>query len=50
MTKQRAIDFLKYLHELEENLKKDLFGLDKSELVEKIRLKFLENYQDKKGV
>ena len=50
MTKKSAIEYLKYLHELEESLKKDLFGLDKSELVEKIRLKFLKNYQDKKGV
>ena len=47
MTKQSAINYLRYLHE---SLKKDLFGADKCELVEQIRVKFLENYQDKKGV
>ena len=50
MTKQSAINYLKFLHSLEQDLKKDLFGLDKYELVEQIRLRFLENYQDKKGV
>ena len=50
MTKQGAINYLKFLHKLEQDMKKDLFGLDKYELVEQIRLKFLENYQDKKGV
>ena len=50
MTKQSAIEYLRYLHELEQDLKKDLFGADKCELVEQIRVKFLKNYQDKKGV
>ena len=50
MTKQNAIEYLRYLHELEESLKKDLFGADKCELVEQIRVKFLDSYQDKKGV
>jgi len=49
MTKQSAINYLKYLHKLEEDLRKDLFGLEQSKLVEDIRLKFLKNYQDKKG-
>jgi len=50
MTKENAIRYLKYLHKLEQDMKKDLFNFDKCELVETIRLKFLENYQDKKGV
>ena len=50
MTKESGINFLRYLHQLEKDLSLDLFGADSQKLVEQIRLKFLENYQDKKGV
>ncbi len=50
MTKQSAINYLKFLHKLEQDFSLDLFGADKQKLVEQIRVKFLENYQNKKGV
>ena len=50
MTKESALEYLKYLHQLEQDLKKDLFGADKYELVERIRVEFIKNYQDKKRV
>jgi len=47
MTKQSGIDFLKFLHKLEQDFSLNLFETDKQKLVEQIRVKFLENYQIK---
>ena len=50
MTKQSAINYLKFLHSLEQEYSKSLFGEDMRLLVQDIRFKFIKNYQDKKGV
>ena len=50
MTKANAIEYLKFLHKLEQDFSLDLFGADRQKLVEQIRVKFIKTYQDKKGV
>lgn len=45
MDKKKAIEFLKYLHNLETQFKNDLFAQEQLKTVEEIRMKFLENYQ-----
>ena len=50
MTKASAINYLKFLHDLETEYSKDLFTSDLQKLVEKIRLDFIEAYNDKKGI
>ena len=50
MTKESAINYLKFLHTLEQEYSKSLFGQEIREIVQDIRFKFIKNYQDKKGV
>jgi len=50
MTKENAIEYLRYLHELEKRYRLDLFGADMRLQIEEIRLKFIKSYNDEKGV
>ncbi|MEA1983081.1 MAG: hypothetical protein U9N39_06015 [Campylobacterota bacterium] len=45
MTKERAIEYLKYLHSLETQYRKNLFSLELACVVEQIRFEFLESYK-----
>jgi len=45
MSRERAIRYLKYLHSLESEYRKNLFSLELACLVEKIRFEFIESYK-----
>lgn len=46
MTKDKAIRYLKYLHSLESEYRKNLFNLELACVVEQIRFEFIENYKN----
>lgn len=46
MTKESAIKYLKLLHELEQKYSSDLFTVDLQQLVQKIRLEFIDAYRN----
>jgi len=45
MKKEKAIEFLSFLHSLEESFKNNLFEQDKLTLIEKVREEFLNNFK-----
>ena len=45
MTKENAIDYLKYLHELEAKYRSNLVTLEIASLLEKVRLDFVAAYR-----
>lgn len=47
MTKESAINYLKFLHTLEQEYRKNLFGDEMRILVQDIRFKFIKTYQNK---
>lgn len=47
MTKENAIRYLKFLHTLEQEYSKSLFGQEMRVLVQDIRFKFIKTYQNK---
>ena len=47
MNKKMAIGFFNYLHNLENELKGNLFSYEYVKLVEAIRHRFISNYQNK---
>lgn len=49
MTKQSAIKYLKFLHTLEQEYSKNLFGQEMKVVVQDIRFEFIKNYQAKRG-
>ena len=50
MKKQRAIRYLKLLHNLEKQYGQNLFTTDLQKLAQRLRLEFIEAYNDKKGI
>ena len=50
MKKQRAIRYLKLLHTLEQKYGQNLFTTDLQKLAQRLRLEFIEAYNDKKGI
>ena len=48
MKKQRAIRYLKLLHDLEKQYGQNLFTTDLQKLAQRLRLEFIEAYNDKK--
>jgi len=46
MNRAKAIEYLKYLHELESKYRSNLITLELASLVEQVRLKFIAVYQE----
>jgi len=47
MTKESAINYLRFLHELEQSYSSNLLTMDLRQIVEDIRLEFLRSYLKK---
>ncbi|MDQ7066703.1 MAG: hypothetical protein Q9M40_01155 [Sulfurimonas sp.] len=47
MTKDEAISYLQYLHELENKYRSNLFAYEIASLLEKVRLEFIVGYARK---
>ena len=46
MSRTKAIEYLKYLHELEHKYKSSLMTLELASLVEQVRLRFVAAYKE----
>ncbi len=47
MTKDKAIQYLKYLHEVEQNHRANILTQDIAEAIEKVRLEFVAAYRER---
>jgi len=46
MKKDKAIEYLKYLHQMEQKYRKNIFTLEVASLIEKVRFKFIASYRE----